>query len=142
MRTSNLLGAAASAAALLVTIPASAADEIKDAICAVQQAIVCEAYSPCERALPGAVNLPALLRIHKDKKLVETRREDGSVRTSPFESASVTDDAYILQGTDEASPWGLRIDKSNGRMVFTVARADAGYMGFGVCSAAILGDGS
>jgi hypothetical protein len=128
------------AVALAVTICASAAsaEAPKEAVCAVQQAVACGQYEVCERALPAAVNLPALMRYDLGKGIIESRRDDGETRTSKIASSSDEKEALILQGVDGEHPWAMRLNTKNGRFTLTVLREDEAFIGFGVCSSKIL----
>jgi hypothetical protein len=129
-----------SAVAVAVTICALSASAAtpNEAICTVQQAVACGSFEACERALPAAVNLPALMRFDVDARTIESRRENGDVRTSKIASSSTDDEALVLQGVDGGHPWAMRVNTKNGGFTLTVLREDEGFIGFGVCSANIL----
>jgi len=135
----KLLGFA-SAVAFAVTICALSASAAppKAAMCAVQQAVACGAYEACERALPAAVNLPALMRFDVDAGIIESRRENGDVRTSKIASSSAEKEALVLQGIDGGHPWSMRVNIKQGQFTLAVLREDEAFIGFGVCSAKIL----
>ena len=128
------------AVAVGVTICALSASAVtpKDAVCALQQAIACGPYESCERALPEAVNLPALMRFDLDAGTIESRFEGGAVRASKIASSSSEGDVLILQGVDAGHPWAIRVDTGDGRFTLNVLRDDEAFVGFGVCSARIL----
>ena len=90
------------AVAVAVTICAlsASAEAPTAAICAVQQAVACGAFETCERALPAAVNLPALMRVDVDAGVIESRNENGDIRTSKIASSSTEGEALLLQGVD------------------------------------------
>ncbi len=129
-----------SAVAVAVTICAlsASAEAPKQALCAVQQAVACGAFEACERALPAAVNLPALMRFDVDAGTIESRHENGTIRTSKITSSSTEGEALLLQGVDGGHPWAMRVNTKNGGFTLTVLREDEGFLGFGVCSAKIL----
>jgi hypothetical protein len=129
-----------SLAAVAVTICAlsASAAEPKEAICAVQQAVACGPGEACELALPAAVNLPALMRFDVDAGIIESRRENGDVRTSKIASSSAEKEALVLQGIDGGHPWAMRVNTKNGGFTLTVLREGEAIVGFGVCSAKIL----
>jgi hypothetical protein len=108
------------------------------ALCAVQQAVSCGAYDACERSLPAAVNLPALMRIDVEAAVVESRQENGTIRSSKIATTSIEGDARVLYGVDGGHPWTMRINLENGAFTLTVLREEQGFIGFGVCSAKIL----
>lgn len=124
-------------AVMIWSFSASAATP-KQAICALQQAVACGSFESCERALPEAVNLPALMRFDVDGGTIESRLENGEVRASKIESSSSEGSALILQGADGGHPWAIRVDTEDGRFTLTVLREEEAFVGFGVCSAKIL----
>jgi hypothetical protein len=128
---------AASLAAAILALPASA-ETPNDGICVMQQAVACGAFEACERALPAAVNLPALMRFDVAKGWIESRSQSGAIRTSKIASSSVEGGALLLQGVDGAHPWALRVNTTNGEFTLSILRELEGYLGFGVCSAKIL----
>lgn len=119
-----------------LALPALAAPE--KAICAVEQAIACPPYEPCDRNLPAAVNLPTLLKIDRTAGVIYSKRDSGEERESRIGSMASDDQAYSLQGIDQGNPWSMRIEAESGRFTLTSAQADAGYVAFGLCSARIL----
>ncbi len=130
----------ASAAAVAVAIGAlpASADVPKQAICAVQQAVACGAFETCERALPAGVNLPALMRFDLDAGTIESRHENGAIRTSKIASSSTEKGALLLQGVDASHPWAMRVNTTSGAFTLTVLHETEGFLGFGVCSGKIL----
>ena len=124
--------------AALAVSAAHAAPAPERAVCAVEQAIACPPFETCERSLPAAVNLPSLLKIDRPAGLIYSRREAGEERTSKIGSETDGEGFHVLQGVDEGAPWSLLIDLSTGRFTLTSARAEAGYVAFGLCSSRIL----
>ena len=121
----------------VVGSPAQAAAAQK-AICAVEQTVVCEPFKSCERVLPGAVNLPVLLKIDRSAGVILSRRESGEERSSKIGAEAGDDDFHVLQGIDAGSPWNIRVDLKSGRFVLTSAQPDAGFVAFGLCSSTLL----
>ena len=128
------------AVALAVTLCAlsASAEGPEGAICAVQQAVACGAFESCERALPAAVNLPALMRFDVGAGLIESRHESGAIRTSKISSSSTEGDALVLHGVDGGHPWAMRVNTKDGEFTLSVLREGEGFLGFGVCSAKML----
>lgn len=122
--------------ATLLGLPAQA--EHTDAVCAVEQVIVCEAFSPCERSLPGAVNLPTLFKIDHANAQVVSKSSDGTDRTSPFASVNDTANGYAIFGVDEDHAWELYLNASNQRFTFSSPRENVAYVGFGICASRII----
>jgi hypothetical protein len=129
-----------SAVAVAVTICAlsASAEAPTGAICAVQQAVACGAFEACERALPAAVNLPPLMRFDVGAGIIESRHENGAIRTSKIASSSTEGEALVLQGLDGGHPWAIRVNTKNGGFTLTVLREGEGFLGFGECSANLL----
>ncbi len=127
--------------ALLFGIPSwAAADTIDQAICAVEQVTACPAFEPCERTLPGAVDLPALIKIDRTAKVVVSQHGNGEMRTSPIGFEAESDDALILQGMEDGLAWSMRVSLETERFAFVAAREDIGFTAFGVCSSSLLED--
>jgi hypothetical protein len=130
--------ASAVAVAAMIGSVSASAETPNDAVCAVQQAVVCGAFEACERALPAGVNLPALMRFNVDTGIIESRHENGEIRKSKISSSSTEGKALLLHGVDAGHPWAIRVNTENGAFTLTVLREDEGFLGFGVCSAKIL----
>lgn len=119
---------------VLVAAPAVAGGP---AICAVEQAILCPRYEECARGLPSAVNLPALLRLDPEAKVMEARLDDGSVRTSPISALIEAGSTTLMHGADSDLPWSMTVSMETGTFTLVVADEEAGYVAFGVCSRAL-----
>ena len=114
------------------------AEEPSEAICALQQAAACGEVEVCERALPAAVNLPALMKFDVKDGVVESRFDNGELRSSKISSSSRAEGALILQGIDGSHPWAMRVDATTGEFTLSVLREGEAFVGFGVCSSKIL----
>lgn len=122
---------------IVLASAAAAAAADGPAICAVEQAILCPRVDVCERVLPAAVNLPALLRLDPAAGLIEARLDDGTVRRSPVSSVTEAEGAMLLQGADDDLPWSLTVDTATGDFSMVIADRLAGYVAFGTCSRAL-----
>lgn len=129
--------AAAAAAILFAACPAVAQD-VESAICAVEQVVSCAPFEPCERTLPGAVNLPVLMRVQPGDKTVVSRLDDGTERRSDAHTVVATADAVTVQGVDGGKPWALWIDRATGRFTLTAAGPEEAFSAFGICSTELL----
>jgi hypothetical protein len=116
----------------------ASAETPHEAVCTLQQTVVCDATVPCERTLPAAVNLPALLRFDTKAGIIESKLDSGAVRTSKIAHSSTHKARLVLEGNDDGHPWAMQIDTKSGRFTLTVLRDGDGFLGFGVCSADIL----
>ena len=134
----NAMRSLLSAALVLASAAVASAEAPQRAICAVEQAIVCPPHEVCERSLPGALNLPTLLKIDRSAGVVLSRTEAGVERSSIIGGEAGGEGFQILQGVDGEAPWSIRVDLKTGRFVLTSAQAEAGYIGFGFCSARLL----
>lgn len=126
----------AAALALFGGFSAQAAPDT--AICAIQQVVACQEFENCERALPGAVNLPVLMKIDRAKGVIVSRRESGEERTSKIGTDMGDDAVHILQGAEDGRPWSLRVKLDTGAFTLTSADSDVGYVAFGLCSSSLL----
>jgi hypothetical protein len=127
---------AAAALSISAAAPAFGAPEM--AICAVEQAISCPPYAPCERNLPSAVNLPSLLKIDRPGGTVTSRLNVGEERKSKIDGEWGDDSVHVLHGIDESKPWSIRVDLATGRFTLTSAQEGVGYIAFGTCSSRLL----
>jgi hypothetical protein len=112
--------------------------ERADAICAVEQVISCEAFQACERSLPGAVNMPALVKVDHSAGALVSRGSAQEDRSSPITGIDDLDDGYAIYGMDNGNPWNFRLNTTTGRFTFTSPRDGVGFIGFGVCASRIL----
>jgi len=112
----------------------SAQAEQVDVICAVEQIIACEAFQPCERSLPGAVNMPALIKIDHTNGVVLARTASGGDRTSKIATTEDLDVGYVITGVDDGNGWSFRVADDNGRFTFASAHNGVAFSGFGVCA--------
>jgi hypothetical protein len=126
------------AAAITLAAASGAATAAEPAICAVEQAISCAPFEPCSRSLPGAVNLPVLMRLDPAASVVVSRLEDGTERRSEVASVTNADTTVTLQGMDEGRPWLIQIDSGTGRFSLASAHPGVTFSAFGVCSTSLL----
>lgn len=125
-------------AGLLITSTAVSAADQKDSdksslLCALTNTVSCDAEGNCQTAPATAVNLPVFMLFHPDKKLVESAREGGERRTSQITGVGGKGDVLVLLGDDDASGWGVRINKASGSLTGTIVTDDVGYLLFGSC---------
>lgn len=138
MPDSRRLDTIASSAAIMLSAAAAGAQDLKPAVCAVEQAIACPPFEPCERSLPGAVNLPMLMRIEPEKKMIVSRLEEGGERQSEAHTVVGSEVAVALQGVHDGKPWAMRIERATGRFTLASAGSDTAFSAFGVCSTGLL----
>lgn len=132
------LGRGIAVALLGASIPSLAPAAPETAICAVEQAIACPPFAPCERNLPSAVNLPSLLKIDRPGGSVTSRLNTGEERESKIEGEWGDDAVHVLHGIDQSKPWSMRVNLTTGRFTLTSAQEDVGYVAFGTCSSRLL----
>ncbi len=121
------------ATALGLTMFATAASA-DVALCAAEQAISCTPYEECERSLPGAVNLPVLIRIDTEASEIVSVQVGGEERSSSMASFAETEASQLIHGADADRPWVVQIVKTTGRFTGTVADNSVAFVLFGECS--------
>lgn len=104
------------------------------AICAIEQAIACSPFSECDRNLPGAFNIPVLIKLDTASSRLTSIAMDGQELTSEILSVVETETAIVLSGVDTDHPWAASIAKDTGRMTATVIHPDDTFIVFGECS--------
>lgn len=122
------------AVAIAVSASTAAFAQPSDAICAVEQIIACEAFQPCERGLPGGVNLPALIKIDHTNGVVLSRTALAGDRTSSIGTTEELDDGYVISGIDDGNGWSFRVSEETGRFTLASAHEGVAFSGFGVCA--------
>lgn len=124
-----------SISAVAFTLAMSAQAQPSGGICAVEQVIACEPFAPCERGLPSAVNMPALIQLDIENKTVISRTTTGGDRSSAISLVEEVDDGYLITGIDEGNGWSMRISADTGRFTLASAHDGVAFTGFGVCAA-------
>lgn len=123
-----------SAVVCALAMGAAAQAQPADAICAVEQIIACEAFEPCERSLPGGVNMPALIKLDHTNGVVVSRTMAEGDRTSAIAMTEELEIGYVISGVDNGNGWSFRVSDDNGRFTFASAHDGVAYSGFGVCA--------
>ena len=86
------------------------------------------------RALPAGVNLTALMRFDVDAGIIESRLENGDVRSSKIASSSTDGEAFAQRSGDEVLG-----DSARGAAKGAVIGAVAGDAGKGAAAGAVGG---
>jgi len=127
---------APAAVACALALGTAAYAQPSDAICAVEQIIACEAFQPCERSLPGGVNMPTLIKLDHSNGVIVSRTIADGDRTSKIAMTEELEVGYVMSGVDDGNGWSFRIADENGRFTFASAHDGIAYIGFGVCATA------
>ena len=125
--------AVAVAAALSAGAGAQPLDGKQPVLCAATTVFVCEPEPGCVTGAPDAVNLPTFWRVDPGAKTVESRRADGSERTSAIDLMAVEGGRFVAQGSDEGFGWSLSVDAETGKMLLS-GGSELGYLVFGECT--------
>ena len=91
------------------------------------------ASAGCVTGAPDAVNLPTFWRVDPGAKTVESRRADGSERTSAIDLMAMEGGRFVAQGSDEGFGWSLSVDSETGKMLLS-GGSEQGYLVFGECT--------
>lgn len=114
------------------------ADSGAPAICAVEQTIACTPFEECQRNLPGAVNLPVLMRVDPAAGVIVSRTETGEERRSAISATVESGEDLFLSGVDEGNPWSLRASTVTGRFTLAVLTGEDSILAYGLCSRSLL----
>jgi hypothetical protein len=129
---------AAALSALLAMSAAGAAEAAVDGsrplICAVTEVAECVEQENCSKGPASLFNLPVLMRVNVQDKVVETIRDETERRTSPILAIATHGDALVLQGADGDMPWVAAIRQPSGRLTVTALRDGAAFVVFGSCA--------
>ena len=113
---------------------AAVADGSANLICAVIDAIECQADGSCFQGRASDINLPQFFYLQFDEMVVKRKTPDGEERNSKIDSLRHDAGELIIQGVEEGLAWSLLLDEEVGRMTLTASKDDLGYVIFGACT--------
>jgi len=125
-------------ALLLTANPAAAADSFDGSanlICSVTKVVGCVDGSQCLQGTARTFDLPTLMAIAFDEKVVRQARESGDDSVSPIKNIEVTGTQLVLQGVENGHGWVMAIHRENGQMSVGAIGEDLSFSMFGFCTA-------
>ena len=102
-------------------------------LCALQEAIDCDAAGTCSAGLPQELNLPAVVRLDFGKKKITLLDEGRRGESTEMRNVTVRDGRIVLQGF-EARAFSLQIAQKTGALTVAVADEGYGFLVFGSCT--------
>mgnify|MGYP001551895044 CR=1 FL=1 len=110
-----------------------------DLICTSEDIVAC-ADGQCMQGGAETFGMPHFMLIDVDEKTVSAIDEDGSIVTSPVQSAEVTEQSVVLQGIENHRGWTLGIKREDGGLTMSATGPDVSFIVFGNCSERQGGD--
>jgi hypothetical protein len=102
-------------------------------LCALMEAIDCDASGSCSAGLPQEVNLPGIVQLDFGKKKITILDEARRGESTEMRNVTVRDGRIVLQGF-EARAFSLQIAQKTGALTIAVADEGYGFLVFGSCT--------
>lgn len=102
-------------------------------LCALGEAIDCDASGACSSGSPASVRLPGLVRLDFEEGTLSILGTERRGETTRLGSVSERDGAIVLQGF-EARAFSVQIAKDSGALTAAVADEGYGFLVFGSCA--------
>ncbi len=122
--------------ALALGLPGAARAELDASgvmLCALQEAIDCDATGTCSAGLPQEVNLPSVVKLDFGKKKMSILDEGRRKESTEMRNLSVKGGRIVIQGF-QARAFSLQIAQKTGALTVAVADAGYGFLVFGSCT--------
>lgn len=102
-------------------------------LCALQEAIDCDASGTCSGGLPQEVNLPGIVRLDFGKKTITLLDEGRRGESTAMRNVTARDGRIVLQGF-EARAFSIQIAQKTGALTAAIADEGYGFLVFGSCA--------
>lgn len=102
-------------------------------ICALAEAVDCDASGTCSTGSPSSVRLPGLVRLDFGDNTLSILDAPRRGETTRLRSVTEGDGAIVIQGF-EARAFSLQIAKDSGALTAAVADQGYGFLVFGSCA--------
>jgi hypothetical protein len=101
-------------------------------VCAGTEILECNASGTCPRRSAEEINLPVLLRVDVEHRVLSSLDR---ARTAPIHAVERKDGRLVLHGGQEGRGWTAVIVEASGKLSATVVDDEAGFVIFGACGA-------
>ena len=119
---------------LSAAVAASAAppyDGTKPMQCAIKTVMVCSDPSVCVRGTAQTINLPSVLNVDVEQRLISGAATGRTVKIAWVERQG---GRLLIGGTEMGGGWTLAVAEDTGAMSSAVIARSGGFMLFGSCS--------
>ena len=103
-------------------------------LCAVIDAIECEADGNCIMGTAESENLPQFIQISFKDKTIKATKGSNIKRVSKIQQIDRNGGKLIMQGVEDGRGWNLVIGEESGKLSATVADDRVGFIVFGACT--------
>lgn len=119
----------------LAVLPSLAQDkkDLKSMVCAAIETYDCGYGEDCKRGSAFDINLPILLDIDFERKMITGVMDDGSVRTTEIQRMEQLANGIIIQGIQEGLGFSFSYNTSTRKITGTVSGDQVGFVVFGAC---------
>jgi hypothetical protein len=134
---SRLVAACAIAATPFVSTAVSAAemDGSSDIVCAATHIVACLEDGTCLQGQAKTFDLPELLVLDAENKVLRSTRESGIKAVSPVKNMELNGEQLVLQGVENSRGWDIAINAKTGRMSASGVGDDVSFLAHGTCTA-------
>ena len=115
----------------------SAADGLdgsKDIVCSVRDVVACLEGGKCLQGSAQDFDLPELIVMDAQKKVIRTTRESGVNAVSPVKNLEKSGNHLVLQGVENSRGWDIAIDTKTGSMSGAGVGEAVSFLVFGICT--------
>ena len=129
-----------SAGFLVATSALADFDGSKPLLCSLGELMECDYGDECRAVTNEDVAAPDFIRFDFRKKKLVAITAGIESESDDIENVEQLDNHLIVQATQGSSPtdplgWTMSVNKTNGRATFAASGEDAGFVGFGACTA-------
>ena len=110
-------------------------DGSSNIVCAVTDVVACVDELECVQGNTKKFDLPEIIIVDTQEKVVRAAYESGHKATSPVKILEINGDHLILQGVEESRGWTMAINSKTGKMNGSGVGDSLGFLLSGRCTA-------
>jgi hypothetical protein len=104
-------------------------------LCAVTDAMECNAGDGCQETTVEIMNIPQFVKVDFEQKKISAVRENDAKRFASIKNSERAEGKLIMQGTSEnGRGWSVIISEETGKMSAAITDDQFGFVLFGACT--------
>jgi hypothetical protein len=134
---SRFVAACAVAATPFVStvVSAEGIDGSSDVVCATTHIVACLEDGACLQGQAKTFDLPELLVLDAENKVIRGTYESGYKEVSPIKNMEHSGEHLIIQGVENSRGWNIAINAKTGSMSASMVGDGIGFLAHGTCMA-------
>jgi len=116
-------------------VTAAGLDGSSNVVCAVTHVVACLENGTCLQGQAKTFDLPELVVLDTNKKVMRGTRESGHKAVSPIKNMEQNGDHLVLQGVENSRGWDIAINTKSGRMSASSVGDEVSFLAHGTCTA-------